>query len=91
MDVGKRSGVALGGGKKVGGVKPKSAVGGGGNGRRGKGAVEARRAVVAKGLMAHKSIREIAAELARLPAKARPRRCSPATVGRDAQIGRAHV
>lgn len=51
--------------------------------------MEARRAVVARGLLAHKSIREIAAELARLPARERPRRCSPATVGRDALAVRA--
>ena len=68
---------------------PMVAAGGGEDGRRGKGAVEARRAVVAKGLLAHKRIREIATELAQLPAGERPRRCSAATVGRDALALRA--
>ena len=63
-------------------------------GRRGKretreAAVEARRALVAQGLLARKTIRQIAADLEELPPAARPAQCSPATIGRDALALRA--
>ncbi|MBI3972911.1 MAG: hypothetical protein HY332_16665 [Chloroflexi bacterium] len=48
-------------------------------------AIETRRALVAERVLAHKSVREIAAELHALPAGQRPRDCSPSTVGRDRQ------
>ena len=47
-------------------------------------AIEARRALVAQGLLAGKRVREIAAELADLPPEARPGDCSKSTIGRDA-------
>jgi hypothetical protein len=53
------------------------------------GGVERRRELVAKGLLARKTVREIAAELAALPNGERPARCSAATIGRDALALRA--
>ncbi len=57
-------------------------------GLRGKALAEWRQQQVALGLLAHKSVREIHAELVALAAKGMGKRCSSATVGRDAQAVR---
>src|SRR5688572_27206141 len=58
-------------------------------GLRGKALVEWRQQQVALGLLAHKSVREIHAELVTLAVNGVGKKCSPATVGRDVQAVRA--
>src|SRR5688572_20115625 len=61
----------------------------GAKGLKGRGLAEWRQQQVALGLLAHKSVREIHAELVALAAWGIGKACSPATVGRDAQAVRA--
>ena len=58
-------------------------------GLKGKELVEWRQQQVALGLLAHKSVREIHAELVPVMKEGTGKGCSPATVGRDAQAVRA--
>lgn len=52
-------------------------------------AIEARRALVARRVLDHKSTRQIAEELAKLPEGSRPEDCSASTVARDVRALRA--